>query len=71
MTKESLTQGFCKLTSVDVITDQHELFKKTSKLRKFSQQKLVNRSMYLYNKDEEFRKIVENCTDLKISGSQF
>lgn len=59
------------LTSVDVITEVQKEFKKSALDRKFSQQKLVNRAMYLYVKNEVFRKIIEDCFELKVSGSQF
>lgn len=71
MQKKFKADEFSTLTSCDVITEQHNEFKKIAKLRKFSQQKLLNRSIYLYLNDESFRSKLENCFELKISGSQF
>lgn len=47
-------------TSVVVDSTQFEEFKQNSVRYKFSLQKLVNRTMFLYNNDEEFRKKVHN-----------
>lgn len=58
-----------KLTSVKILDDLFENFKISSIRHKFNLQKLVNRSVDLYLKDEEFRKLIHNHTDLKVSGS--
>jgi hypothetical protein len=44
------------LTSVKVTPSIFEEFRVNSVKRKFPLQKLVDRAMYLYNTDEEFRK---------------
>jgi hypothetical protein len=44
------------LTSVKVTPNIFEEFRINSVKRKFPIQKLVERAMYLYNTDEEFRK---------------
>jgi hypothetical protein len=48
------------LTSVKVETELFETFKVECVRRKFSLNKLVNRAMDLYIKDEEFRKLITN-----------
>ena len=37
----------------------------------FNLQKLVNRAIFLYNTDDDFRDKVNEVDDLKISGSSF
>lgn len=49
-----------QLTSVKVDKDQFEEFKINSVKLKYSLQKLVDRSIYLYNTDLEFRKMITN-----------
>lgn len=49
-----------QLTSVKVDKDQFEEFKINSVKLKYSLQKLVDRSLYLYNTDLEFRKMITN-----------
>lgn len=61
--------GNLKLTSVKVEARLFEDFKIASIRHKFNLQKLVNRSVHLYLKDEEYRKQLHNHTDLTISGS--
>ena len=57
------------LTSVKVKSDLFENFKIECVKRKFSFQKLADRSLYLFLTDEDFRKKIHNHTDLTISGS--
>jgi len=54
------------LTSVKVKSDLFENFKIECVKRKFSFQKLADRSIYLYLTDEDFRKQVSNHTDLEL-----
>jgi hypothetical protein len=54
------------LTSVKVEKDLFETFKIECVKRKFSLNKLVNRTMDLYLNDESFRKQLTNTTNLKI-----
>ena len=61
MAKEEKT-----LTSVKVKSDLFENFKIECLKRKFSFQKLADRSIYLYLTDEDFRKQVSNHTDLEL-----
>ena len=60
-----------KLTSVTVIDDVYKKFKLKSIEGSINFQKLVNRSMDLYNKSEEFRKQIDNHTGLASTGSKF
>jgi hypothetical protein len=49
-----------QLTSVKVDKDLFELFRVNTIKMKFSFQKLAERSMYLYNTDPEYRKMIHN-----------
>ena len=62
-----------KLTTVKVIQKLYdEDFKMATIKGGINFQKLVNRSLDLYTKDEQFRKqLNEYTTSLQISGSQF
>ena len=54
------------LTSVKVQADLFENFKIECVKRKFSFQKLANRSIYLYLIDEDFRKQITSQTNLEL-----
>ena len=54
------------LTSVKVKSDLFENFKVECVRRKFSFQKLADRSIYLFLTDEEFRKKITNQTNLEL-----
>jgi len=54
------------LTSVKVKSDLFENFKIECVKRKFSFQKLADRSIYLYLTDENFRKQINNQLNLEI-----
>lgn len=54
------------LTSVKVQTDLFNDFKVECVRRKFSFQKLADRSIYLYLTDENFRKKITNQTTLDL-----
>tara|TARA_Y100001938_G_C7903388_1_gene335825 strand:+ start:59 stop:247 length:189 start_codon:yes stop_codon:yes gene_type:complete len=54
------------LTSVKVQTDLFNDFKVECVRRKFSFQKLADRSIFLYLTDEDFRKKVTNQTTLDL-----
>lgn len=60
-----------KLTSVTVLADVYKKFKVNTIDGNINFQKLVNRSMDLYNKNEEFRNQVNNHTVLATTGSKF
>ena len=54
------------LTSVKIKSDLFEEFKIECVKRKFSFQKLADRAIYLYLTDEDFRKQINNQTDLEL-----
>ena len=54
------------LTSVKVQSNLFENFKIECVKRKFSFQKLADRSIFLYLTDEDFRKKVTNQTDINL-----
>lgn len=55
-----------KLTSVKVDATIFQNFKIETIRTKFSLQKLVDRAMYLYLNDEEFKTKLHNTNDLEI-----
>ena len=54
------------LTSVKVKSDLFENFKIECVKRKFSFQKLADRSIYLYLTDDEFRRKINSHTNLEL-----
>jgi hypothetical protein len=60
-----------KLTSVNILDDVYKKFKIKSIESSINLQKLVNRSLDLYNKDEKFREVIDNHNGLASSGSKF
>ena len=54
------------LTSVKVQSNLFENFKIECVKRKFSFQKLADRSLFLYLTDEDFRKQITNQTNLEL-----
>ena len=60
-----------KLTSVKIISDLYKKFRSVALNEEFTLQKLVNRSMDKYLKDEEYKKSIVEYDDLQISGSRF
>lgn len=54
------------LTSVKVKSNLFENFKIECVKRKFSFQKLADRSIYLYLTDEDFRKQISNQTNIEL-----
>ena len=59
-----------QLTSVKVDKDLFELFRLECIKRKFSFQKLAERTMHLYLTDDDFRKRIHNHADLNVDGLQ-
>ena len=55
-----------KITTVKVLTELYNDFKRLNIESGFSLQKLVNRSMYLYVNENEFKEKIENT---QLSGS--
>ena len=60
-----------KLTSVKIISDLYMRFRGVSLNEEFKLQKLVNRSMDKYLKDEKYKKSITEYDELQISGSNF
>jgi hypothetical protein len=60
-----------KLTSVHVLDGIYKKFKVNAIDGSINLQKLVNRSLDLYVKDEKFRDTINNYTDLAVSGSKY
>ena len=60
-----------KLTTVKIIVDLYKNFKEICLRDEFTLQKLVNRSMDLYVKDEEFKSQIDEHENLQESGRQF
>ena len=60
-----------KLTSVNILDDVYKKFKVTSVDQPINLQKLVNRSIDLYNTDESFREKINNHTNLGSSGFKY
>ena len=59
-----------KLTTVKVLTDKYTAFKvSTVNDEGITLQALVNRAIYLYQTDTDFRKKIDTTLDLKVSGS--
>ena len=59
------------LTSVNILKDVYKKFKINSIEGSINLQKLVNRSLDLYNKDENFRNTINNHNGLAATGSKF
>jgi len=60
-----------KLTSVHILEDVYRKFKINAIDSNINLQKLVNRTLDLYVKDESFRNKINNYTDLSVSGSKY
>ena len=64
-------KGVTKLTSVKIITDLYKKFKGVALNEEFTLQKLVNRSMDKFLRDEEYKKSIVEYDNLHVSGSNF
>lgn len=60
-----------KLTSVHVLEDIYKKFKVISIDGNINLQKLVNRSLDLYVKDQNYRATINNYTELAATGSKY
>ena len=60
-----------KLTSVKLFKNLYSDFKYLTVNDSMSFQKLVNRSVYLYLNDSNFKDKISDTKDLKISGSNY
>ena len=58
-----------KLTSVKILEDLYKRFKSTTVNTKMTLQKLTNRTIDLYLLDLEYKKNIDNYTNLTVSGS--
>lgn len=70
-TNITMNQENTKLTTVKILKDVYSSFKKVSFDSDVTLQKLVNRTVERYVKDEDFRKEMNDYLQLQISGSQF
>ena len=66
-----MNQDNTKLTTVKILKDVYSSFKKVSFDSDVTLQKLVNRTVERYVKDDDFRKEMNEYLQLQISGSQF
>jgi hypothetical protein len=60
-----------KLTSIKLIEDIYKNFKSNTVNTSMSLQKLINRTIYLYNSDTNYKNRLNNTNDLTVSGSGF
>ena len=60
-----------KLTTVKIIKSIYSSFKKASFDSNMTLQRLVNRSIHRYTKDDSYRKDMDEYIELQPSGSQF
>jgi|TARA_B100000953_G_scaffold274661_1_gene247604 hypothetical protein len=60
-----------KITSVRIISELYKKFRGVALNEEFTLQKLVNRSIDRYMKDEKYKKSIVEYDELQISGSNF
>ena len=60
-----------KLTSVKIINSLYQMFRFSTVNTPMTLQKFVNRTMYLYTADQEFKKSIDESKCLTVSGSGF
>lgn len=60
-----------KLTTVKIFKDKYDSFKVSGIQSGMTLQKLVNRSIYLYLNDVDYKNKIDGTKDLQISGSSF
>ena len=58
-----------KLTSVKVIDDLYQKFRRDTVNSEMNLQRLTNRCIHLYLNDEKFKNLVDDVKELTISGS--
>ena len=66
-----MSQKETTLTSVKIFKNLYNDYKNLTVNNTMSFQKLVNRSVYLYLNDENFKQKIDETKDLKISGSKY
>lgn len=64
-----MSKNNLKLTSVKIDDELFEEFKINAIKYKTSLQKVVNRALDLYNRDEKFREIIHNHNELTNKGN--
>jgi len=68
----NMSKAKTKLTTVNVIEDTYKQFKiNTIEQDGVNFQKLVNRSLDLYNTNEDFKTLIDKHDVLAVSGSRF
>lgn len=60
-----------KLTTVKILTEVYSKFKQTAFDTNTTLQRVVNRTLFKYVTDNEFRTTIENEVSLVNSGSQY
>lgn len=60
-----------KLTSVNILKDVYNGFKKDNIDTDMTLQKLVNRCIDLYSKDNNFKEVVNNHNTLGMKGTKY
>jgi hypothetical protein len=58
-------------TSIHIFKDRYTSFKEAGVSSGMTLQKLVNRCVYLYTNDPDFKKKIDETNALQISGSAF
>ena len=58
-------------TSIHIFKDKYTQFKEHGVSSGMTLQKLVNRCVYLYTNDPDFKNKIDNTNDLQTSGSAF
>jgi|TARA_B100001939_G_C16815286_1_gene561851 hypothetical protein len=66
-----MSQKETTLTSVKIFKNLYNDYKYMTVNNTMSFQKLVNRSVYLYLNDDEFKQKINETKDLKVSGSKY
>jgi hypothetical protein len=60
-----------KLTTVKILKDNYQHFQVAKVNTGITLQRLVNRSIYLYLNNEEYKKQIDSTKDLQPSGSAY
>ena len=66
-----MNEEITKLTTLKILKDVYSSFKKVSFTSDVTLQKLVNRTVERYVRDDDFRNEMNEYLQLQISGSQF
>ena len=60
-----------KLTSIKVLSNIYQSFRVLCVQNGNTLQRVVNRTLYLYLNDQDFRETIDSVSELEISGSNF